>query len=335
LAASSTETAGYTGKLAVVRWNEIERNPHNPRILFDTEPMVTLKSSIESVGILNPILVYAKTKIDPRSPDVRYVLLDGERRWLCAQEIEKERKARNVKNLEVPIPANIIPEPTTIQNIMMMFNIHQVREPWELTPTALKLEVIIRILKNKSPKELSELTGLSTTRVRECQTLLTFGKKYLDLSLRPNPTKRITGDFFVQMYPVLELIEARNPSLYKRLGRNGIIDRMIEKYESNEIRAVTDFRNLAAIIKAEDFGASSKSVKRTVEDIVVGSDSIRTTFKQEFKSFSDAERVRVVVERLLPSISRLDVSNLKKSAPLFVSLRRLQKAIEEKLSSLE
>lgn len=50
---SSTE-----GTLAKIRAFEIDRNPHNPRILFDPLPMSALKKSIEEVGILNPILAY-------------------------------------------------------------------------------------------------------------------------------------------------------------------------------------------------------------------------------------------------------------------------------------
>src|SRR2546427_11415008 len=118
------------GRLARISPKEIRPNPQNPRLLFDPEPMEILRKSISKVGILVPLLVYKKLS------DGKYVILDGERRWKCALA------------LELPdVPVNVIPEPTTIQNILTMFNIHNVREQWEITPTALKLEVVMRVLK--------------------------------------------------------------------------------------------------------------------------------------------------------------------------------------------
>src|SRR5436309_11390632 len=88
------------GRLARISPKQIQRNPQNPRLLFDPDPMEILRKSISKVGILVPLLVYE------RSSDDQYVILDGERRWKCALEL-------NLPN----VPVNIIPEPTTIQNI--------------------------------------------------------------------------------------------------------------------------------------------------------------------------------------------------------------------------
>ena len=63
-----------------VNVTDLEPNPHNPRMLFDEAPMKTLQESIAKVGILVPLTVYEKKK----HPD-RYVILDGQRRWMCAK----------------------------------------------------------------------------------------------------------------------------------------------------------------------------------------------------------------------------------------------------------
>jgi hypothetical protein len=319
-------------KLAYLRTHEIERNPHNPRVIFDPEPMAILKESIEKVGILVPILVYEKRKIDPRKPEVKYTILDGERRWLCAEEIEKELVQRHEKQREVLVPANIIAEPTTIQNILTMFNIHQVREPWELTPAALKLEVVMRHLDTQDTDELAKLTRLSPSRVRQCQILLEFDKKYLDMSLREK-TRRITGDFFVQMYPVLELIKKQYPKLYKRVGRNGIIDKMVQKYEDGEITAVTEFRQFANIIRAQDLGAPRARIREIVEDLITTSAPIAPAFKQEAREYLQAEKVRLAADRLMRSLNRLQIDKLSKNSPLFPSLRKLRNRIDKILEN--
>jgi len=320
----STNEPVPQGRLATLRSNEIERNPHNPRILFDLEPMATLKKSIEEVGILVPIFAYRKRQIDPKHPDVKYVILDGERRWLCAQQIEKERTS------EVPIPANIIAEPSIIQNILMMFNIHGVREAWDITPTALKLEVVMRHFKGKTQKELAKLTGLTPARVRDCQILLTFDKKYLDMSLREKP-RRITGDFFIQMYPVLDLVKDRYPAIYRKLGRNGVIDLFVEKYESGEIRAVTEFRDFANLIRAPDLGAPRNIISNKVENLLTSPTppgSIRSTFKEEAKEYVKAERMRAMADRLARNLKDLDIDNLSKRSPLFSSLKELRDVLD-------
>lgn len=291
--------------------------------MFDPEPMGTLKKSIEEVGILVPIFVYRKREVDPKHPEVKYVILDGERRWLCAQAIETERRS------EIPIPANIIAEPSIIQNILMMFNIHGVREAWDITPTALKLEVVIRHFKRKSITELAKLTGLTPARVRDSQVLLSFDRKYLDMSLREKP-RRITGDFFIQMYPVLDLVKNRYPAIYRKLGRNGIIDTFVEKYESGEIRAVTEFRDLANLIRAPDLGASPSVVRSKVENLLTSATrgSIRSTFKEEAEEYMRAERLRILADRLAKNLKALDIESLSKRSTLFTSLKELRDVVD-------
>ena len=105
-------------------------NPHNPRMLFDRAPLETLKQSIAKVGILVPLTVYWGTS------EKSFVILDGQRRWMCA------------KDLGLPeVPANQVAEPGVVENIVTMFQIHKLREDWELMPTALKIEVLMNALK--------------------------------------------------------------------------------------------------------------------------------------------------------------------------------------------
>lgn len=57
---------------------QIEPNPHQPRVHFDEESMAELASSIEQVGVLQPVLVRA-------IGEQRFQLIAGERRWRAAQ----------------------------------------------------------------------------------------------------------------------------------------------------------------------------------------------------------------------------------------------------------
>ena len=56
---------------------DIERNPYQPRTVFDDEKLSELTLSIQEVGVLQPILL--------REQNGRYELIAGERRWLAAR----------------------------------------------------------------------------------------------------------------------------------------------------------------------------------------------------------------------------------------------------------
>src|SRR2546427_1826269 len=156
----------------------LEPNPHNPRMLFDRKPLDTLRESIKKVGILVPLTVYKGKSQE------KYTILDGQRRWMCAKDL-------GLKS----VPANLVAEPDIVQNIVTMFQIHKLREDWELMPTALKLELLMQELKETSERKVAELTGLDVAVVSRCKKLLSYPKEFQDLMLDPDPDKRVKADF--------------------------------------------------------------------------------------------------------------------------------------------
>lgn len=62
---------------------DIERNPRQPRQVFDEEALSELVHSIREFGLLQPIVVRAVTGSPGRA---RYQIVMGERRWRAAQE---------------------------------------------------------------------------------------------------------------------------------------------------------------------------------------------------------------------------------------------------------
>lgn len=61
----------------------IERNPRQPRQVFDDEALAELVHSIREFGLMQPIVV---TPLDGSTNGHRYQLVMGERRWRAAQE---------------------------------------------------------------------------------------------------------------------------------------------------------------------------------------------------------------------------------------------------------
>ena len=126
-----------TGTLAHIKVDSISTNPENPRTAFRQEELEQLQESIRQFGVQVPIAVY-KSK-------GAYVLIDGERRWRCASKL-------NMKT----IPALVQDEPTDLENLLLMFNIHALREQWDLLTIALKLPKNIDLMKEDNDREPNE-----------------------------------------------------------------------------------------------------------------------------------------------------------------------------------
>ena len=175
---AQSEAVAHAIGVKTVRTDLLNPNPHNPRMLFDREDLRILQDSIKRVGILVPLTVYMEAR------SKKYFILDGQRRWMCAKAVGLES-----------VPVNEVSEPSLIQNIVTMFQIHKLRKDWELMPTALKLELLMSELNERREKRLAALTGLDEAVVVRCKKLLSYSKRFQDMMLRPSPEDRVKADF--------------------------------------------------------------------------------------------------------------------------------------------
>ncbi|MDP8218455.1 MAG: ParB/RepB/Spo0J family partition protein [Candidatus Theseobacter exili] len=86
--------------------SKISRNPYQPRKQFDEEKMKELMESIESNGIIQPVVVRKKSK-------GLYELIAGERRWTAIKQLGIKtipvvvKKATDEKSLELALVENL------------------------------------------------------------------------------------------------------------------------------------------------------------------------------------------------------------------------------------
>ena len=227
-------------QLKLISPSEIEPNPENPRLVFRQEEMESLMLSIDRHGIQVPLTVY--------KDDDGYKLLDGERRWRCARKL----------NLKF-VPAIIQDKPTELENLVIMYNIHALREQWDYFTIASKLERVIALYTTENsypPNEiqLSELTGLTRGAIRRCQLLINLPDRFkrtilLELE-KPKLRQKFTEDFFIEMEKAIKTIVKRIPSYETKIDK--IRDALIDKFRRDKITAVTDFRQLSKIATALD-----------------------------------------------------------------------------------
>ena len=293
--------------------DSLKANPHNPRRLFDQEPLKELEDSIRKVGILVPLTVYWSPK------DTCFVILDGQRRWICAQNI-------NIKT----VPVNQVAEPTLVQNIVTMFQIHNNREPWELMPTALKLEVLMKELNERNEKKLAILTGLTPTHVSRCKKLLSYSPKYQDLMLDPNPSQRIRADFFILLHSVLIDRSVRKMHWF---SKDEFIDRMFFKYQNKKgINRVTDFRLIKEYIhNARNAGKDSEIEKRLKE--FTYNDELKLDHLEIEEADLSASLKKTVtdLQKIETSIKEINSDEYFGEEELWDTLERLFKLIRQKL----
>jgi ParB family transcriptional regulator, chromosome partitioning protein len=311
-----------TARVQQIPVEQIDPNPHNPRRLFDEEPLQILKESVEKLGILVPVTLYEADGPSAKSDYQRYILLDGERRWRCA------------KDLGLPnVPAIVVERPDDTQNILTMFHIHNVREGWQLMPTALKLKVLMDRLKEKNERKLTELTKLSLAQIRRCKILLSYPKHFQEMMLAP-PTQRMKADFFI------ELDRIRRPALddsfepWVKHGDSKSIELVRQKYEGEVIPAVTDFRRLAEVYKAANEHGRQKRLatefnkfldreEMTIDDINVPGAS----FAQE------AKEIQRSAKRLIAQLESIEIEAIASSKDLVKTLDQLQKLLHKRLEA--
>lgn len=285
-------------------------NPHNPRILFDKEPMETLKNSIERVGILVPITVYQA------AGSKKFTILDGQRRWTCAT------------TLGMPdVPINQVAEPSLAQNIVTMFQIHKLRDDWELMPTALKLDVLMDELEERGDKQLSLLTGLDIAVVTRCKKLLSYPAKFQDMMLHMDPDLRMKADFFIELYPVINDRDVKDCDWFEA---DSFTDVMIQKYEDKDgpFKSVTDFRKIKAYLTAaRKSGQVLETLSLLKKFYETSSMKIDELEVDESRIHGEAKAVSRSVKRLKEAIEDLDPELFIAESDLWMDLNELSNSI--------
>jgi ParB family transcriptional regulator, chromosome partitioning protein len=269
--------------------HKIRRNPDNPRLFFRPEEMDTLMGSIRRYGIQVPISVY--------EDDEHYVLIDGERRWRAAQKL-------NIRHM----PAIVHPKPTPLGNLLLMFNIHALREQWDYLTIANKLPNVITLFKKENRKEpteeeLSQITGLTRGQIRRCKLLVDLPEKYKtmlqeELSL-PKALQKISEDLFIEMERALKTVRARVPSAVGRL--DSARDALIKKFRLGTIDNITDFRKLSKIATSiKNLGVKESKARAAIAEILDPQKrtGIQEVFAEQFEVRYDERKIALNIDSI-------------------------------------
>ena len=319
-----------SGVVREIPISRVEINLSNPRIIFDQEKLDSLLESVKEKGILVPLNVYV-------DENKKFTIIDGERRYRVALKLGIEK-----------LPVIINDRPKTEDYITDMFHIHNLREPWELVPTAIKLKEVEDIFtkKNKrepTEKELSKLTGLTVSVVRRCRLVLSFPTKVQDMMLEEESKtskektavgkdRLLTEDFFIEMAKnVIVPLEKNNQKVYREVGGSKeIFDSIIQKRKGGLIKNIVALRPVAKYVRdypikgAQAIKAFIQNKNQTAEDLVEKVGLVFDLYK--------FERNMNVFYGAIDNIP-LDLKVEDKSMIIKI-LRKIKNTIEQKLEKL-
>jgi ParB/RepB/Spo0J family partition protein len=303
--------------LGTIKLALIDRNPENPRLIFRSGELEELLESIRQYGVQVPITVYRSGK--------RFVLIDGERRWKVSQRLGFKT-----------IPALIQEPPTALDNLILMFNIHALREQWDLLTIALKLPRVSDLLEKKyerkpNEREIADALGIKRTLIRRSKLLVELPDKYKETILnelnKPKPQQKLTEDFFIEMERALKTVERAMPDVLgnKELARQSLIS----KYKAGVIANRVHFRLIAKIARAERVEADESAAKNVLKKLFGRNEySIEAAYNDSvLLAYSERDLI-TLINRFLEQLDRLS------GAKIDQELRHRLVSLKKRISSV-
>jgi ParB family chromosome partitioning protein len=280
--------------------DKIIRNEDNPRIIFRPREQEELLESIRLYGVLVPISVFKEHG--------RYVLIDGERRWKCALKLNHKT-----------IPALVQTKPGLLQNLILMFNIHALREQWDLLTIALKLPKIIELLQKESgnkptERDLSEKTGLNRAIIRRSKLLMNLPERYqiqiLNELQKPKSEQRYTEDLFIELERALTTVERAMPDVIPDRDRTRRV--LLRKFKNNIINNRVLFRLVGKIARARIVGADVNVAKKQLQKLFEDNNyKIEQAFENSVGAEYAERDIATRIDSLLSLLDDLDIDELE------------------------
>ena len=297
----------------------IKPNPENPRLIFRVDELNSLQDSIRTQGILVPLTTYFD------SDENLYRILDGERRWRCSLKLGLQK-----------IPIIVQPKPTRLQNIMMMFAIHNARQDWDPLPTAYKLRELEEEFiswHGRAPKEtqLAQLASISRGEVRRLRNLLRLPQHYRDELM--NELEKPRSDQVITVDHVLETTRGVDALVKRKVIYDDEVEPLrksiITKFRTGVVKSTVDPRKLARIARAVEREEVEATSARTAAIRLITDEaySIDEAFNDSAATADEQHSIRQLVGRLEDNLLELSPSSIIAGTRLHRQLKNLRDTI--------
>lgn len=310
--------------ISLIAPQKLRPNPENPRLIFHLEELRVLQDSIKNQGILVPLTVYRERP--------GYVILDGERRWRCAIKLGLDK-----------IPAIVQPKPEPLQNLMMMFAIHNQRQDWDPLPTAYKLQELEHRVTNEwdrrpTEAELAELASITRGEVRRLKALLALPQEYRDELMEELKKPRDE-----QLLTVDHVLEATRGA--SALAKRGVINdgdeeeelrrAVVDKFKTEILTSTVEPRLLVRMARAVEREEISPAVARRAVNRIVDDPtySVADAFKGSVQAVDFSHGTEQLAQRLAGRIDEQQSEDYEPTDSLRDALKELASSIRRFLRS--
>lgn len=298
-----------------LKWLEVEKiikNERNPRSKEHFEPaqLHTLRNSIETHGILEPVIV------EPYDDDM-FLLIEGERRWTTAKMI-------GIKE----IPAVIVNKLDEHDEVVVMFNIHANRRGWEMAEELRSIKELKERDGHLGDDDLAKELGMSPQKLRERLTVLGMGDRVV--------AQIAKSDFdyssALRTKQVTQRIARKRPELVERLGgEKAVEDKFLRK--AKERKGISQELVEASRELADPSALSDAAVERYLEEPAATIREVRTTQHAQKRKVDDLakELRRVEREIMLFDATLEEAPNLRVLRGALSSLIGTAQELEERV----
>jgi ParB/RepB/Spo0J family partition protein len=310
-----------TATVELVDPRKVQKNPDNPRLIFQADELSALEESIKEQGILVPLTVYK----DGRN----FTLLDGERRWRCSIRLGLHQ-----------VPVIIQEKPDRITNIMMMFAIHNARQDWDPLPTALKLEELEKVITKASgepptERRLAAAASLSPGEVRRYRKILA-----IPLHLRRELMNELKKSRSEQRLTVDHVIEASDgvariakTGIITTDEKNGLVEIIVAKFRTEVLKSTVEPRKLSRIARAvEREQVSAPAVRREIKKFISSPNyTINQMFENTVEQADFSHGTEQLIRRSLVRLKEIRTREMEVSPELRRALEDLIKEVRAML----
>jgi ParB/RepB/Spo0J family partition protein len=290
---------------------KVQKNPDNPRLIFQAEELSALEESIKEQGILVPLTVYKDGS--------HYTLLDGERRWRCAIRLGLHR-----------IPVIIQQKPDRVRNIMMMFAIHNARQDWDPLPTALKLEELEKIMTKAageppSERRLAAAASLSIGEIRRYRKILALPKhlrrELMSELKKAREEQRLTVDHVIEAMDGAGRLAKSNAIADSEVNR--LVDATVEKFRARVLKNTVEPRKFSRIARAlERNEVPLSKVRRELDRYLERPDyTIDSVFKNTVEQADYAHGTEQLVRRAIARLEEIKSQGIDLSPELAQAIK--------------
>lgn len=288
-----TPTKKYPFTFQELPLQKVEQDPDQPRKNFGTDDDENrLLLSIQEYGIQQPLVV---SEVE----DGRYIILDGHRRYICAQKLE----------LDV-VPCRVYPKLPVGQFETLRYEIQNNRRPWKPLERAEALKTIKEAMRFENNKQLAEHIHMSEASVSNSIQLAKEKSTFLEMMASYGLSEAYQVEF-IHLKAKLRRI--------KKLEVVDITKLLFQKVQDKVIRSAKDFRKFGKIFSRATANEEQIYKFLTDPDMTVNELSQRTV--QSGRS--------LLIEQLIREIANTRQKGVSFSTQEKTSLKHLSELLEK------